>query len=161
MYISTKSYPYLPLGREIKYVPEDNLFMQEAMRAQKELSTDHSVSTGAVVVLENRVLGRGANQSALKSKWLIEFHKNTFCVRRFFKIPSGQKYWFCPGCASFRHHAEASALRDALSKKIDVNGADIYLYGHWWCCKSCWDSMTKAGVKNVYLVEGATEKFSK
>ena len=160
MYISSKSYPYLPVGREIKYLPESDPFLQLAKKV-RESSTDDNHSTGAIVVKNGQVLGQGANQSALKSKKLREFHIKYFCVRRFFKIPSGQKYWLCPGCANFGSHAEAKAIKDAVKKNNGINGADLYLYGHWWCCKPCWDKMILAGIKNVYLAEGATEKFSR
>jgi deoxycytidylate deaminase len=156
-----QNYPYLPEGREIKYVAETDLFISEAKRIRKEFSTDEGHPTGAVVVLGDEIIGRGANQSALKNKKLIDLHKKGVCVRRFLKIPSGQKYWMCPGCSKNKHHAEARAVKDALKNGKSPKGADLYLYGHWWCCKPCWDEMIAAGIKNVYLVEGATEQFKR
>lgn len=154
-------YPYLPEGRTIKYMPLTDKFMAEAFRVRNEQSTDLNHPTGAVVVLVGNIIGQGANQSALKNKKLLEIHKNGLCARRIFKIPSGQKYWLCPGCSSPRHHAETRAVKDALSGRHSIAGADVYLHGHWWCCKPCWDSMIAAGIKDVYLVEGATEQFKK
>ena len=112
-----------------------------------------------VVVMNGEIIGKDANQSALKNKKLIELHKNGFCVRKFLKIKSGEKYWLCMGCASYKHHAEARAIADANKKGNKTQGADLYLYGHWWCCKPCWDVMISAGVRYVYLVEGANEMF--
>ena len=155
----TNEYPYLPEGRTIGYVPADNEFMREAMRLRNEELTDFQVPTGAVVVSNGEIIGRAANQSSLKNKKLIDFHKNVFCVRRFLKIPTGTKYWLCPGCAQFRHHAESRAVKDALKNKDYIKGANLYLYGHWWCCKPCWDAMIAAGIDKVYLVEGATGLF--
>lgn len=157
----THDYPYLPEGRTIKYAAADNPFMKEAERVRNTMSTDLYHPTGAVVVKDGMIIGRGANQSALKNKKLLEFHKNVFCLRRLFKVPSGQKYWACPGCSSSRHHAEPRAIKDALKKNASIEGADLYLYGHWWCCEPCWKAMIKAGIKHVYLVEKATEKFKK
>lgn len=154
-------YPYLPEGRTISYVPASNPFMMEAARARAELSSEKNYSTGAVVVRDSRIIGRAGNQAALKNKTLQEFHRTKLCVRKLLKIPSGQKYWVCPGCAKYQHHAEWGAVRDALKHTKDITGADVYLYGHWWCCKPCWKSMIDAGIKNVYLVEGAFELFEK
>jgi deoxycytidylate deaminase len=160
MYVSSKPFPYLPEGREIKYVLETDVFIKQAKK-ERVNSTDDSHPTGAVVVKEGLVIGKGANQSALKNKKFREFHAKYFCIRRFLKIPSGQKYWLCPGCASFRYHAESQAIKNALLKHNSLVNSDLYLYGHWWCCQPCWEKMIKAGIKNVFLVDGATEKFSR
>jgi tRNA(Arg) A34 adenosine deaminase TadA len=135
--------------------------MAEAKRVMLGYSTDKVHPTGAVVVKDGKIIGSAANQSALRNKYLLDFHKKYFCVRRFFKIKSGEKYWLCPGCASHRMHAEPRSINDAREKygTSAVKGADIYLWGHWWCCKPCWDSMIKSGIKNVYLVENATDLF--
>lgn len=154
-------YPYLPEGREIKYVSISDRFMAEAMNERNNFSTDLNHPTGAVVVLNGNILGIASNQSALRNNTLIDLHKNYFCIRKILKIKSGEKYWLCPGCASSSHHAEYRAVKDAIKKSKNIEGADLYLYGHWWCCKSCWDSMIKAGIKDVYLVEGADELFKK
>jgi deoxycytidylate deaminase len=159
-YISPKPYPYLPEGRTLLYVPETNTFMQRAKELRLTLSTDQGHPIGAVIVKDGAIIGEGANQSALKSKFLREIHKKYFCVRRILNIPSGQKYWLCPGCASFRNHSEAVTVKNALSKNKTIEGADLYMYGHWWCCEPCWEQMISAGIKNVYLPEGATELFS-
>jgi deoxycytidylate deaminase len=156
----TSKYPYLPEGRTIKYVPDTNPFMAVAKRV-REASTEKNYPTGAVVVMNDEIIGSASNRAALKNKKLQEFHRTTLCLRKVFKIPSGQKYWVCPGCAKHRHHAEGRAVRDALKNKKDISGSDLYLYGHWWCCKPCWDSMIGAGVRDVYLVDGAFELFEK
>ena len=86
-------YPYLPEGREIKHVPATNIFMAEAMNMRNNFSSDAGHPTGAVGVLGNDIIVKDANQSKLKNKKLIEFHKSAFCVRKFFKIKTGTKYW--------------------------------------------------------------------
>jgi deoxycytidylate deaminase len=133
--------------------------MREAMRLRNECSTDFLNPTGAVVVKNGSIVGRAANQSALKNEWLINFHKDHFCVRRFLKIKTGTKYWLCPGCASFRHHGESRAVKDAARQGHDLTGAELYLYGHWWCCKPCWDTMLASGITRVYLVDDAEKLF--
>ena len=154
-------YPYLPEGRQFKYVPISNLFMAETKRVTFEQSTDINHPTGAVIVKDGKIVGVGANKSALRNKWLLNFHKTKFCIRRFLKIKSGQKYWLCPGCASHRLHAEPQAVKDAQKNHGDITGADLYHWGHWWCCQPCWDSMIKAGIRDVYLVDNAEALFKK
>lgn len=159
----THSYPYLPEKGTIEYVPDSDPFMAEAKKIRDTLSTDQLNPTGAVVVKDGIIIGRAANQSALKSKKLRDFHRDVLCVRRVFKVQTGKKYWLCPGCASFRHHGEARAVKDAVKSRsgASIDGAVLYLYGHWWCCEPCWDEMLKAGIKRVFLVEGAGELFKR
>lgn len=154
-------YPYLPDGRDIQYVGKDNQFMKEAEYFSLEHSTDLNHRTGAVVVKNGLILGCGANTAVFKQKWFIKLHGKGACVRKWFKVKSGTKYWICPGCVTNKNHAEASAVRDAVKKhgKESVKDADLYLWGHWWCCKPCWDTMIEAGIKNVYLMEGSDTKF--
>lgn len=154
--------PYLPDGKEIKYVGGDDKYMKLAKEAARKLSTDSLQPTGAVVVLDNEVVGKGANHSALgKNKWFNEKHKKGLCTRKILNIPSGKGYWTCPGCVTNKNHAEGSAIRDALKNVKDISGANLYLWGHWWCCKTCWDSMINAGINQVYLIEDAQGLFSR
>src|SRR3989338_10736079 len=129
------TYPYLPKDKAIKYVSAEDQFMKAAKRACGELSTDRKHPTGAVLVKNGKILVRAANQSALKNKQLLKFHQKGWCVRKLLKIPSGQKYWLCPGCASHKNHGEYQAVM-ALEKKFPqkINSTlDLYLWGHWWC----------------------------
>lgn len=154
------NYPYLPEGHTILYVPITDIFMDQTRSVALELSTDSKQPTGALIVREGKVIGRGANQSILRKKWMHYFH-GYLCIRKLLKIKSGTKYYLCPGCASSDKHSEVRAIKDAQNKHNDISGSDLYHWGHWWCCKPCWDSMIKAGIKNVYLVEGATEQFKR
>ena len=156
----TIEYPYLPEGRTILYVLESNFFMQSSMTAARDLSTDKMQSTGAVIVKDGQIISRGANQVILKHLRLQRLHRKGFCLRKFLKVKSGTKYWLCPACSSNKDHAEAQAVLDAQKKEADTIGADLYLWGHWWCCKPCWDAMIKAGIKNVYLLEGSDKLFN-
>src|SRR5680860_94763 len=100
-------YPYLPEGREILYVPIDNKFMKEAKEVARNESTDKRSSTGAVIVRvrDGVIVSKDANKAPLTNEKLINLHKK-YCMRRILNIPSGQKYWLCPGCAAGDHHAE-------------------------------------------------------
>jgi len=158
--MSSIVYPYIPEGKKILYVPESNEFMAEAKRVCRELSTDRSIPTGAVVVRNGKVIGRAANQSAIKNPSLLKLHKKGLCIRRMLKIKSGEKYWLCPGCASSRNHGETLSVLNALENNSKIEGADLYLFGHWWCCEPCWNSMIKGGIRNVYLLEGSEKLFN-
>ena len=153
-------YPYLPEGRVIKYVPDTNSFMAVAKRMRDQISTDMSHSTGAVIVSQGEIIVYAANRATVGNKTIQELHKNGLCLRKAFKIPSGQKYWICPGCARDYNHSESVAAK-RLIKLGKRDDADIYLYGHWWCCKRCWDRMIEAGIRDVYLVDGADELFKR
>ena len=130
----TINYPYLPIGKQIKFTDENNIYMLEAKRIRNTMSSESRQPTGAVVVYEGIIIGRGANQSRLHNEKLLDLH-NSFCIRKVLHVSSGTKYWLCPGCAKFKDHAENRAVKDALKNREVLDGADLYLYGHWWCCK--------------------------
>lgn len=157
----TIKYPYLPDGKEIKYVLEDNEFMQRAKYVRDNFGTEKRWPTGAVIVKEGKIIGESANYAGFVNSRLIELHAKGFCVRKLLKIKSGQKYWLCPGCSNCKDHAEARAIKNSVKRvgSQEVRGADLYLYGHWWCCKDCWNAMIKAGIKNVFLQDKSWEEF--
>lgn len=156
------SFPYLPEGRKIDFVEESNPFMQIAL-AEKAKSNDQLYPTGAVVVKDGKVVGQAHNRAGYKHKFLIDWHSRGFCPRRWFKIKTGQKYWLCKGCATSKNHAESTLVREfeKEGRLQELNDSDLYLAGHWWCCKPCWDNMIRAGIKNVFIMQGAKERFDK
>lgn len=146
-----RAYPYLPHDRTILYLPEDNEFIIVAKANREPLIAKYpeSVSTSSVIVKSGQIIGQGTNKPIHKS----------FCPRTVFGSPSGQDYELCKKYCHSDNHSEAAAIRDARTKGHDTKGADFYLYGHWWLCKPCWDKIFEAGIKNVFLVEGAEDKF--
>jgi hypothetical protein len=44
---------------------------------------------------------------------------------------------------------------------VDMKDADLYLWGHWWCCESCWTAILGAGINKVYLEEGSEVNFNR
>lgn len=145
-------YPYLPEGREIKYVPLSNPFILLAKEFARKNSLDKVMPGAAVIVKEDKVIGIGANGS--------DYHEIHGCERVKQGCASGQGYELCEGCHP-KNHSEPSAIADALSNGFTAEGADIYLWGHWWCCESCWYAMIKAGISNVYLMDGSEILFCK
>ncbi len=143
------------------YVQENDEFMHYAETARLH-STDKFFPTGAAIVKDDSVLELDSNQSGFKLSFFIRRHELGWCVRKWFDVPSGQKYWLCPGCAKPHDHAESRVARQAVEKHGDkVRGATLYLYGHWWCCKDCCEAMILAGISKVVLVEGAKAKFGR
>ena len=152
------NYPYIPAGRKFLFVPESNPFMAKAKEIRNTKSTDKNVSTGSVIVADGQIIGEAANQASLSNPKLQDLHKK-ICIRKILKIKTGRKYWLCPGCAKPMEHSEAGAIRDAKKRGNDTRGADLYMYGHWWSCKPCWDKMTAAGIRNVYLLQNSEDLF--
>lgn len=138
----------LPEGREIKYVPQTHPYMLLARAHALTHSLDDAVKTGSVVVKDGILLGRGANGS--------DYHKTHECEREKLKkaglIRTGEGYDKCEGCHP-KNHSETRAIEDAKSRGFDPRGADLYLWGHWWCCAPCWKAINEAGIRDVFLVE--------
>lgn len=145
-------YPYLPEGREIKYVSNENVFMQYAKDFARKNSLDSTIQTGSVIVLNDKVLGCGANGSI--------YHKNNICERIKRNISTGQGYELCEGCHP-KNHSERKAIENAKELGYSTKDADLYLWGHWWCCKDCWNAILEANIKNVYLLEDSEILFNK
>ena len=155
-------YPYMPEGRSVVYVSAENSFIKAAKESAREQSTDMLQPTGAVIVLGGEIVATGANNAFLaKNIWFRKKHQNGMCVRKMFNVPSGKGYWMCPGCVTNQNHAESTAAKRFIKSPKFKMGADIYLWGHWWCCKDCWDNMIKAGIKNVFLLENSEVLFKR
>ncbi len=136
-------YPYLPKNRKILYVRPDNRFMR---RATKLLAISSCIQpTAAVVVKNGKIVGRGANATKKIQK------KIDICPKRAAGYPSGSGYQLCKEICGLEGHAEVMAIRNALQKTKNLKGASMYLAGHWWICKSCWDEIIKVGINRVYL----------
>jgi len=146
-YTSIESEP-----KNIQFVTMANAFMKEAKEQARLHSLDKTMPTGAVVVKDGAVIGRGANGS--------DYHETHVCERVRLKVPTGQGYELCEGCHP-KNHAEPRSIEDARAGGFDPRGADLYLWGHWWCCRWCYDSMVKAGIKTVYLLKNSQELFDK
>lgn len=146
------AYPYLPEGREIKYARSYNNYMVIAKLLAAANSLDKTMPGAAVVVRDGRIVGLGANGS--------EYHKTHQCQRVLLGCKSGEGYDLCEGCHP-KNHSEAKAIASAKNQGFKTDGADLYLWGHWWCCKPCWNKMIEAGIDNVYLLSNSEVLFNK
>lgn len=126
--------------------------MQIAKAFAGEHSLDKEMPNTSVIVKNDEVIAIGANGS--------DYHLTHECERVKQHIPSGQGYELCEGCHP-KNHGEQSAIHDAEAKGVDTHGADLYLWGHWWCCEPCWNAMIAAGIRQVYLLEGSEVLFNK
>ena len=147
-------YPYLPEGKTLKYAPADDLFMVEAAKARETLAGDPMYPVGAVLVKDGRVIGRGGNGF---NRGPGQVH---ICPRIVLDCPSGEGYDLCdlhlaPG------HSEVMTLKNTRDAGEDPAGADLYMYGHWWACEPCWTALLEAGVRDVYVLDDAHERFSR
>ena len=148
------AYPYIPEGRVIEYVSATDVFMALAKSFAKAQSLDAVMPGAAVIVKDGKVLGLGANGS--------DYHKMHQCERVKQGCKSGEGYELCEGCHP-KNHSERTAVADARLRAGDaaVQGADLYLWGHWWCCEPCWQAMNDAGIGHVFLLERSEALFNK
>ena len=145
-------YPYMPAEARFEFVDIHHSFMAEAYDYASKFSLDKTMPTASVIVSKGCIIGRGANGSI--------YHEQYGCERVRQGVPTGQGYELCEGCHP-KNHSEVRAIADALEKSQDIEGSDLYLWGHWWCCGPCWQVMTQAGIHQVYLLERSQELFNK
>jgi deoxycytidylate deaminase len=146
------NYPFLPEGRVIGYVPENNPFMLAAKEFARQYSLDKNIPTGAVLVRDGEIIGYGTNGS--------NYHADHGCERVKLGIPTGQQYELCEGCSP-KNHAEPRSIEDAKKSGNNTHDADLYLWGHFWCCEPCWNSMIENGIANVFLMEKSEILFDR
>ncbi|SRR6266511_3305490 len=150
--ISKPEYPYLPTGGKILYIEPTSPYMRAAKDTARKLSLDRTMPTGSVIVKDGHIVGRGANGSP--------YHEIHECERVRLGALTGQGYELCEGCHP-KNHSEPRAAADALKRMTSLEGAVIYLWGHWWCCESCWNTLLQNGISIVYLMEGSEKLFNK
>jgi len=148
-------YPYVPKSKKFKFVKMDNIFMQKAFEAVEILmpsSPPDNVGTpvGVACVIDDEVVATAVNG--------FVYHLEHGCERRRLNIPASTDYHLCKGC-DYSFHAEPSVVRKLVKTGIDFAGADYYVWGHWWCCKPCWEVMLKHDVREVFLLEDSHKYF--
>lgn len=143
----------MPDGRSLKFVSADHPHMQEAAHARETMSGDPVYPIGGVLVKDGEIIGKagnGFNQGA----------RTHVCPRIVQECPSGEGYDLC-SLHDPAGHTEVMTLQNAREAGHDPAGADLYMFGHWWACKPCWEALIEAGVKDVYVVDDAHERFSR
>lgn len=145
-------YPFIPEGRTIKYISIENPFIIKAREVAKKYSLDDNMPTASVLVKNQEIIHFAANGS--------DYHKKHSCKRVELDIPTGEGYELCEGCHP-NNHSERRVIVEALEKGIDIYGSDLYLWGHWWCCKWCWEKMDEVNIKDVFLLKDSEVLFNK
>ncbi len=150
--LSTIIYPYMPEGKSFIYVTDNDPFIVAAKIFAINNSSDKIMPNASVIVKNGKIIGIGANCS--------DYHEKNECQRVKLKIPTGQGYELCEGCHP-KNHSEPTAIRTAISSGHDIAGSSLYLWGHWWCCKPCWELIGQSGIDKVYLLLDSQKLFNK
>lgn len=124
--------------------------MRAARAIALGMSLDLKQRVGAVIARNGAILGVGANGSG--------YHALHGCRRKELGCKTGEGYDLCEGCSP-QNHAEAAALAHARSRGIDVAGAQVVMWGHWWACRDCWASLRIAGIDRISLIHDARSYF--
>jgi deoxycytidylate deaminase len=164
---------FVDIDQEIQYfqdqkfyqlLDENNLFIQAAKQAAIKHSLTSIFPIGIVAEKDGKIIGEAGNGNGYHEKNLETPGHRKGCIRRYLndekekqgkpKFKGGEGFELCPGCHT-DSHAEANLIKtiEDQGKYSELKDANIYMYGHFWCCKSCWQKMLDAGVKNVYLPE--------
>lgn len=114
-----------------------------AKRYALENSPNKNKPNCSIIVKDGVIISKGSNGS--------EFHIKNGCKREGY--PTGEGYELCEGCQP-HNHSEQKAL-----KNINGEGADLYLWGHWYCCDSCLKVINESGIDNVYIDQGNEETY--
>ncbi len=147
-------YSYLPEGRIFRFVKADDKFLIEAKKVREQLAGDPLYPVGCVLVKDGYVAARAGNGFNRGSSVVH------VCPRVVEECPSGTGYELC-GLHDSPGHAETMLMQIVKEQGIDPRDADVYMYGHWWCCEPCWKAMIDAGVRDVYLLENAHVEFDR
>lgn len=119
----------------------DQYFMQIAKTVATR-STCLRRKTGAVIVIEKRILSTGYNgaPSGIKHCHAVG------CLREELQIPSGERHELCRGL-----HAEQNAILQAALHGVSLKGAVIYTTHE--PCILCSKMLINVGIKKIYYLE--------
>jgi deoxycytidylate deaminase len=147
-------YPFAP-PIPYKFVDIDNKYMKKAGEVAKTRSGCSWWPTSAVVVKNDKIIGTGANWE--EGKFTIP------CPRYEQNYETGKGYHLCKKVCKNENftHAEVASILDAQANGYNPKNADLYLFGHWWACKDCWNKIQEAEIKQVYLIKNAHKLFTR
>lgn len=62
-----------------------------------------------------------------------------------------EDYSKCKTVCQQQGHAEEQAVAEAQRLGVDIRGGTATLYGHYWMCQNCGDTLRRAGVTSVTI----------
>jgi len=128
---------------------KDESFFAQAEKA-REKSTCLKIQTGAVIVKDNVVIGRGANLCSPEG--FQHGQKVASCPRM--NLKTGANYELCKSL-----HAELLAILNAGAK--NCQGAVMYLSGHYYPCWRCESIARLVGIKEIKIKDKDAKSFYK
>jgi deoxycytidylate deaminase len=153
-------YPFLPQNIELRFTNANHPMMLRAKEWARLHSLDKHAPNASVIVKDGVEIAIGANGSNFHQQPKnIAVYGPKGCRRVYIGAKTGEQYEECDGCHP-KNHGEPRALADAAARGIDVHGAEVYMWGHWWCCKWCCEKMEAAGITAVYVLDNADILFN-
>lgn len=151
----------IPETLRIHRVSMENPFMQKAFKLAVENKFEKMTVTASVVVKDGKIIGEGINGDG--------WHQKNKTCKRLGSKNVGKHYKDCPGCHP-KNHSERVALRQAQDKLLRqthnagynlAEDREVYLYGHWWSCTSCMQSVIAAGITKMFLLKDSRPLFDR
>jgi deoxycytidylate deaminase len=140
------------------YTSPDNPYMKIAKNIA-EKSRCKKMQTGTAIVITNKqngheVIVTGNNDIGVSWKELKQKGYDD-CPRR--NLPTGVGYELCRDICKQKYHSEVSAIENGINLGIlPLNDedyvAEMYMYGHWYCCSNCLNRAEKAGIRKYYVL---------
>jgi deoxycytidylate deaminase len=126
--------------------------MRLAVRYAYDNSQDLLMPTAAIIVQNDKPIAFGANGS--------DFHQLHGCARQVAGSSTGEDYDLCEGCHP-KNHSESRAIRTAQTAHSEIKNAELYLWGHFGCCRSCWEVISEAEIAKVLILDNSEMLFNK
>jgi dCMP deaminase len=104
------------------------------------------LKVGAVILKDGLIAGLGWNDAR---------PKEPYCPRK--DMPTGEGYFFCSTHCAQTFHAEEMAIYNRTRK--DLNGGEIFIYGHNIVCSGCQEALKNYGINKVYMMKQDGEEF--
>ncbi len=68
-------------------------------------------------------------------------------------MPSGEGYHFCKQVCNQQGHAEENAIITASEAGEDVDGAILFLIGHYYVCGGCRQLCKDVGIETIIILD--------
>lgn len=100
---------------------------------------------GCIIVRDKQIISTGYNGAP---RGRVDCLVKGECYREIADIKSGTELDKCYASGA---HAELNALINAARHGVSVNGAEMFLVGHDFCCESCQAAILNANIKRVTI----------